>query len=112
MLLAPSAIEDVVRSIQGLGNEYEVIVDKKGDTDTIMLKVELCEDMTNSAIEALREELATQLRLKTNLGYKLEIFPPASLPRYEMKARRFKDLRKRRYREWRDGFFQRYAQSS
>jgi phenylacetate-CoA ligase len=95
VLLAPSAIEDVVRSVQGLGNEYEVIVDKKGDVDNITLKVELTEDLTSSAREELKAELATQLRLKTNLGYNLEFFPPNSLPRYEVKARRFKDLRKR-----------------
>lgn len=95
VLLAPSAIEDVVRSMQGLGNEYEVIVDKKGDTDTITLKVELTEEAGNSAIQELRSELSTQLRLKTNLGYNLEILPPNSLPRYEVKARRFKDLRKK-----------------
>ncbi|AFM27175.1 phenylacetate--CoA ligase family protein [Desulfomonile tiedjei] len=95
VLLAPSAIEDVVRSIQGLGNEYEVIVDKKGDTDTITLKVELTEEAANSSTKELQGELTTQLRLKTNLGYNLEILPPNSLPRYEVKARRFKDLRKK-----------------
>jgi phenylacetate-CoA ligase len=95
VLLAPSAIEDVVRSIEGLGNEYEVIVDKKGDTDTITLKVESVEEITDTATKELRAELSTQLRVKTNLGYNLEIFPPGSLPRYEMKARRFKDLRKK-----------------
>jgi len=31
VLLAPSAIEEVVRGIEGLGDEYEVIVQKKGD---------------------------------------------------------------------------------
>ncbi len=95
VLLAPSAIEDVVRSVQGLGNEYEVIVDKKGDADNITLKVELAEDMADAAMAELKAVLATQLRLKTNLGYNLEFFPLNSLPRYEVKARRFKDLRKK-----------------
>ncbi len=95
VLLAPSAIEDVVRSIQGLGNEYEVIVDKKGDVDTITLKVEFAEDLAGSASDELQGRLATELRLKTNLGYKLEFYPPHSLPRFEVKARRFKDLRKK-----------------
>lgn len=93
VLLAPSAIEDVVRSIRGLGDEYEVIVDKHGDVDNITLKVELIDDQAESAVQELKGELATQLRLKTNLGYKLEFFPPKSLPRYEVKAKRFKDLR-------------------
>ena len=38
-------------------------------------------------------ELKDQLRLKTNLGYILEFHDHGSLPRYEVKAKRFKDLR-------------------
>lgn len=94
VLLAPSAIEDVVRSIPALGNEYEVTVDKKGDIDEISLKVEALVK-SESEIEELKSRLKTELRLKTNLGYKLELFPEGSLPRYEVKAKRFKDLRKK-----------------
>ena len=43
----------------------------------------------------IETRLADQLRLKTNLRYNLEFHPPGSLPRYEVKARRFKDLRKK-----------------
>jgi phenylacetate-CoA ligase len=32
--------------------------------------------------------------LKTNLGYNIEFHEYGSLPRYESKAKRFKDLRK------------------
>ena len=93
VLLAPSAIEEVVREIEGLGEEYEVEVDKEGDVDRITLKVELLpgkEDLRDS-IENL---LTDQLRLKTNLRYNLEFHDYGTLPRYEVKARRFKDLRK------------------
>jgi len=93
VLLAPSAIEEVVRSIEGLSDEYEVVVDKVGDVDRIVLKVELLPDAggQKDSVEAL---LKDQLRLKTNLGYKLEFHDYKSLPRYEVKAKRFKDLRK------------------
>ncbi len=93
--MAPVAIEDVVRSIEGLSDEYEVIVDKKGDVDTITLKVELLEGAAEPP-RSLIERLHTELRVKTNLGYKIETYPYGSLPRYEVKARRFKDLRKQR----------------
>jgi phenylacetate-CoA ligase len=94
VLLAPSAIEDVVRSIAGFGDEYEVVVEKQGDIDHILLKVELTEDAASRA-EELKAKLKTELRVKTNLGYEIEIHPFGSLPRYEVKAKRFKDLRKR-----------------
>jgi phenylacetate-CoA ligase len=93
VLLAPSAIEDVVRSIPGLGDEYEVTVEKRGDVDHIQLKVEVTED--TSDIKGLVDRLATELRVKTNLGYEIRVHPYGSLPRYEVKAKRFKDLRKK-----------------
>jgi phenylacetate-CoA ligase len=45
VLLAPSAIEEVVRGIDGLSDEFEVIVDKVGDIDRIALKVEILGDV-------------------------------------------------------------------
>lgn len=90
--LAPSAIEEVVRGIDGLGNEYEVIVDKLGDIDRIKLKVELIPGQEDRA-KAIEAELKDQLRLKTNLGYRIELFDHGRLPRYDVKARRFKDMR-------------------
>lgn len=93
VLLAPSAIEEVVRGIDGLGNEYEVVVDKLGDIDRIKLKVELQPGLENRA-RAIEAALKDQLRLKTNLGYRIEFYDYGRLPRYDVKARRFKDLRK------------------
>ena len=93
VLLSPVAIEDVVRSIDGLGDEYEVVVDKHGETDTISLKVELLPGNENNA-GRIEDELRHQLRLKTNLAYSIEFNELGRLPRYEVKARRFKDLRK------------------
>lgn len=94
VLLAPTAIEEVVRAFPELSDEFEVIVSKKGDLDDILLKVEL-----RPGLEAKKEEvverLKRQLRLKTNLSYRIEVHPYGSLPRYEVKAKRFKDLRKK-----------------
>ena len=47
--------------------------------------------MSGSRIET---QLKDQLRLKTNLGYNIEFHKYGTLPRYEVKAKRFKDLRK------------------
>jgi len=93
VLLAPTAIEEVVRGMDSLGDEFEVVVDKVGDIDRITLKVELLPEMGTQPgpIEA---QLKDQLRLKTNLGYRLEFHEYGSLQRYDVKAKRFKDLRK------------------
>ena len=93
VLLAPSAIEEVVRSIDGLGDEYEVVVDRLGDIDRIKLKVELMTGQEDRA-EAIESQLKDRLRLKTNLGYRIESYDYGRLPRYDVKAKRFKDMRK------------------
>ncbi|OGR15106.1 MAG: phenylacetate--CoA ligase [Desulfobacula sp. GWF2_41_7] len=92
VLISPAAIEEVVRSITGLGDEFEVIVDKQGDADRIKLKVELLPEVVRGSVETI---LKDQLRLKTNLGYQIEFYDYGTLPRYEVKAKRFKDLRKK-----------------
>ncbi len=93
VLLAPTAIEEVVRSFAELGDEYEVVVTKKGDIDDILLKIELRPGYEEKK-DAILVQLKDQLRVKTNLGYKMEVHPFGTLPRYEVKAKRFKDLRK------------------
>ena len=92
VLLAPSAIEEVVRSFKELGDEFEVLVTKKGDIDDIALKIEVRPDFEDRK-EAILGRLKDELRVKTNLGYKIEVHPFGSLPRYDVKAKRFKDMR-------------------
>ena len=94
VLLAPSAIEEVVRDLDGLGDEYEVVVEKDGDTDRIKLRVEVLPEAEDQC-QLIEAELVDQLRLKTNLRYDIEICGCETLPRYEVKAKRFKDLRKK-----------------
>jgi len=92
VLLAPSAIEEVVRSLPELGDEFEVEVTKKGDIDAITLKVELRPEAEGQR-ESVETRLVEQLRLKTNLRYNLEFHDYGTLPRYVLKSKRFKDLR-------------------
>ena len=94
VLFAPSSVEEVVRSIPELGNEYEIVVAKKGEVDDITLKIELLPEHS-AKLNSVQEELVRQLRIRTNLRYNLEFCDYGTLPRYEIKSKRFKDLRKR-----------------
>jgi len=100
VLLAPSAIEEVVRSFDELSDEYQVTVAKKGDLDEIRLKVEPAPGYAERAADSPEEReqaierLSQALRVRTNLGYKIDMVAPESLPRYSLKAKRFKDMRK------------------
>ncbi|RJX34870.1 MAG: phenylacetate--CoA ligase family protein [Desulfarculus sp.] len=93
VLLSPTAIEEVVRGFPELSDEYEVVVERPGDTDKITLRVEMAPGAEGAQASVLAR-LKDALRLKTNLGYAIEVHPHGSLTRYEVKARRFKDLRK------------------
>ncbi|UCE48928.1 MAG: hypothetical protein JSW47_02060 [Phycisphaerales bacterium] len=93
VLLAPSAVEEVVRSFDGLGNEYKIVVDRVGHMDRITLQVELAPKAQEQR-QLLETKLKDRLRLKTNLRYDLEFHPHGTLPRYQVKASRFTDLRK------------------
>jgi len=92
VLLSPMAIEEVVRDIPQLSNEYQVIVTKKGDIDDITLKVEILPEYINDEAK-IKTILVDQLRLKTNLGYNIELHEYESLPRSQAKSRRFLDQR-------------------
>jgi len=92
VLFSPVAVEEVVRGMEELGDEYELIVSKKGDIDVITLKVEMAPGSKASEDDVLKK-LTPELRLKTNLAYKIEFHPFGSLTRYEVKAKRFKDMR-------------------
>ena len=93
VLFSPVSVEEVVRGMPQFGDEYELVVTKKGDADVVTLKVELNPE-AGTTPEDIKPELDRQLRLKTNLAFKVEFHPFGSLPRYEVKAKRFKDLRK------------------
>ncbi len=71
-----------------------MIVDKVGAADLIKVKENVLPEAQDQC-QLVEDELADQLRLKTNLRYDIEICGCDTLPRYEVKAKRFKDLRKK-----------------
>jgi phenylacetate-CoA ligase len=92
VLLSPTAIEEVVRDIAELSDEFQVVITKNGDFDSIALKVEIMPEQ-QANIEIIKRHLLDELRNKTNLGYDIECCDFGSLPRAEGKSRRCKDLR-------------------
>jgi phenylacetate-CoA ligase len=92
VLLSPTAIEEVVRTMPELSDEYYVVVTKKGDIDDIMLKIEILPEHVGEQ-DAILNRLTDRLRVTTNLGYKLEVHEFGTLPRSQAKTRRFQDER-------------------
>lgn len=78
----PSAIDDLVRSHIGAA-EYEVEITTVGGLDELLLKIEAPDAATLDRVERTIHE-----RLNIRVGVRQ--VPLGSLPRYELKARRYK----------------------
>jgi phenylacetate-CoA ligase len=78
--LYPSAVEAVVRSLDAVG-EYRVTVDQTGDLGAVSLEAE--------ASESVCRDLADRLHEALSLRISVAAVPAGSLPRFELKARRW-----------------------
>ncbi len=94
VLFTPVAVEELLRREFPEIGEYELIVECKGITDEITLKVESCEEVSSDAMAALTAKLSERLKTKTNLRFNIDCVEMGELERYTLKSKRFKDLRK------------------
>ncbi|MEM0449318.1 MAG: phenylacetate--CoA ligase [Methanomassiliicoccales archaeon] len=92
----PSQVEYSLMTNPELGNEFQIVVDRKGALDEMLVKVELKpEAFTDNIIQlnALRERVEAKLRNLLNVSVDVELVEPGSLPRFEGKAKRVVDRR-------------------
>lgn len=86
--LYPTAIDNLVRSLPTVC-EYEVEIRRVAGLDDLTIKVEPSDGARFDEIEmALSESFRAQLNIRVSV----EEAAPGSLPRYELKARRYKRL--------------------
>lgn len=84
----PSAVENVVRGFPSVG-EFAVDVYRRGELDDMEIRVEV-NDADPQATAA-----AVGNAIRNGLGLRVHVMPapPGTLPRFDLKARRFKDHR-------------------
>lgn len=89
--LFPSAVEDVIRSIPELGEEFKIVVSSAGTLDEITLVVEHrhlgVDEIT------LVSRLETSFRAQLELRPEIQVLPYGTLPKTEFKAKRVEDRR-------------------
>ena len=93
VLFSPKTVEELVRQDFREVAEYEIVVERRGLMDVISLRAEVEPHLPIDSIEQTSVRLQEMLKIKTNLSFHVIIEPPGSLPRYTLKAKRFKDLR-------------------
>jgi phenylacetate-CoA ligase len=86
--LYPSAIDDAVRSCSGIV-EYEVEIRNREGMDDLLVKVETGSE---ARYEGVERELVDAFRSRFQIRVAIERAPEGSLPRYELKARRYKRI--------------------
>ena len=94
VLFSPSNVEEAVRRIAELSDEFELVLSYDARSyEQILVKVEAKPGNENNT-EAIKKKLEAELQNLTQLRCDVEFRPYGTLPRYEVKAKRFKDLRK------------------
>jgi phenylacetate-CoA ligase len=93
VLFSPKTVEEVIRREFPEVVEYEIVVERKGIMDEITIRTELAPDFGGKEIDQVKARLRENLKVKTNLSFHVQMEPPGSLPRYTLKAKRFKDKR-------------------
>jgi phenylacetate-CoA ligase len=92
----PSQIEHSLLSIPEVGEHFQIVVERKGALDTMLVKVELKrEAFTDNIIQLMeiRERISYRLKNALNVGATVELVEPGTLPRYEGKSKFVVDKR-------------------
>ena len=91
----PSQVEHVLLSLNMEPN-YQIIVDRKNNLDTMEVQVEMSDQMFSDKVRNLEDvehNSAAALQSTLNIAAKIRLVEPKSLPRSEGKAKRVIDKR-------------------
>lgn len=88
----PSAIEDVIRSIKGFGDEFRIIINREKTMDELIVQAECVPELELGFVPGLKEELEAKLKA-SGLRTIVQMVEPGTLERTEFKAKRVIDKR-------------------
>lgn len=95
----PSTVEHALLQVGGASQNYLIVLERPDQLDTITVQVEpekelfesVCGDLTK--LHHLSLKIMESIRSVTGINANIVLVPHNSLPRFEGKARRVKDLR-------------------
>ncbi|MDX9745228.1 MAG: phenylacetate--CoA ligase [Syntrophales bacterium] len=92
----PIQIEKKLMDIAGVGNNFQIILERKGFNDDMIVKVEVQREYFTGdlkELESLRRTIVNELKSDILITPRVELVEPESLPRTEGKAKRVLDNR-------------------
>ncbi len=92
----PSQVEHALLEIPGIGRHFQIVVDRQGALDTMLVRVEISEEVFSDKITdlmVLKKKVESRLRGTLNVAVGVELVEPGSLPRFEGKSKKVIDRR-------------------
>ena len=92
----PSQIEYALMAIPEVGQHFQIVVDRKGALDDMLVRVELTKGSFSDKINDLmqiQQKVEHRLRNSLNVNVNVELVEPGSLPRFEGKSKKVIDKR-------------------
>ena len=92
----PSQIEHTLMGIEGVGDNYQITLAKKGPMDVVSLEVEVTSETFSDKMGdmvGLKNRIENELRSDIGISIVVKLVGVGSIPRSEGKAKRVVDLR-------------------
>ena len=89
----PTAVGSILSQTEGVSIHYELHVNKVEEMDHMTIKFEVIQDFPADSYHLLEEKIAFICKEKIGVRFAVEAVAPGSLPRYEIKSKRFFDHR-------------------
>jgi phenylacetate-CoA ligase len=92
----PSQIEEVLLKIEDVKPHYQILIDRKGQLDSIEVQIEMTENLFSDEIKninANEKRIEEALYGTLNVHSRVKLVEPKSIPRSEGKAKRVIDKR-------------------
>lgn len=86
----PAQIEQAVRAVSGIGDEYEIVIAR--DSAGLDIMTIVCEHMDHTSGEVARK-VADEVRARCEVRVDVVVNPPDTLAKTEFKAKRVRDTR-------------------
>ncbi|HYF95426.1 MAG TPA: phenylacetate--CoA ligase [Symbiobacteriaceae bacterium] len=92
VIVYPSRIEEVVRQFDEV-DEFFITIHRVSGLDDILVQIDPRPGLSADTVAHIQESIADALRVALGIRATVEMKEPGTLPRWDHKAKRFKDIR-------------------
>jgi phenylacetate-CoA ligase len=89
----PTAVENLLSQVEGASHHYELHITREEGMDRLGIRLEAKEGIPAENYRQLAQAAREVYRTALGINVEVEVLSPGSLPRYELKSKRFFDHR-------------------